>query len=161
MHVKGDVKEGFGKTWSSVCTKKNAPSGITIGAPTVNTQLLDNKIRESDVSKSNWRQYLEMSAGLSSAFLFPPPPPPSFFFPSFFTGACPLLSATAPSAAAEPEVEAAVGWEAEGACDSAWEVEEEAEVEAAAAFCCLGCFPGFTYTTRTSKVSNTSCHMFK
>ena len=57
-----------------------------------------------------------MSAGLSSTFLFPPPP--SFFFPSCLAEACPLLTAVDPSAAAELEVEAAAGWEAEGACDS-------------------------------------------
>ena len=51
---------------------------------------------------------LEMSAGLSSAFLFPPPPPPSFFLLSFL--AWPLLTSAVPSAAAEEAaLEAAAG----------------------------------------------------
>ena len=52
--------------------------------------------------------YLEMSAGRSSAFLFPPLPPPSFFLPSFLTELCPLASCVPPTA----ELEAAAGWEA-------------------------------------------------
>ena len=57
--------------------------------------------------------HLEMSAGRSSAFLFPPPPPPSFFFPSFLVELCPFAAGAPSAAEAELEVEAAAGCEAD------------------------------------------------
>jgi len=56
--------------------------------------------------------YLEMSAGWSSAFLFPPLPPPAFFLPSFLTEVCPLAAGVPPAAELEAELEAAASWEA-------------------------------------------------
>ena len=53
--------------------------------------------------------YLEMSAGRSSAFLFPPL---SFFLPSFLTEVCPLAAGAPSAAELEAELEAADGWEA-------------------------------------------------
>lgn len=93
--------------------------------------------------------YLEISAGLSSAFLFPPPPP-SFFLASFLEGACPFVATAAPSAdEEETDEEAAAGWEAE-VCSKAKEEDDTAGVASVlgAAFCCLDCFlvclPAFT-----------------
>ena len=103
----------------SACLGSQLQSAVGV---VLKVERLDNTVTAKPDSAVQFEiLHLEMSAGLSSApfLLPPPPPPPSFFFPSFLAGACPLLAALAPSAAEEPEAEAAAGWEAEEACGCA------------------------------------------